>query len=55
MMRACTLSILGIAQVLEDTRAKKADMPTARECCSSIVNGKSYAIGGLMAIGFSQL
>jgi N-acetylneuraminic acid mutarotase len=29
-----------------DTWIKKADMPTARSCSTSVVNGKIYAIGG---------
>jgi len=29
-----------------DTWMKKADMPTARSCYTSVVNGKIYAIGG---------
>jgi len=29
-----------------DTWMKKADMPTARSCSTSVVNGKIYAIGG---------
>jgi len=29
-----------------DTWVKKADMPTARSCYTSVVNGKIYAIGG---------
>ena len=31
----------------EDTWTTKADMPTARTCQTSVVNGKIYAIGGL--------
>jgi N-acetylneuraminic acid mutarotase len=44
--------ILGLTTVslaAEDTWMQKADMPTARSCLStSVVNGKIYAIGGII-------
>jgi N-acetylneuraminic acid mutarotase len=44
--------IFGMASVIlavEDTWIRKADMPTARSCLStSVVNGKIYAIGGII-------
>jgi hypothetical protein len=47
------IGLLGLASIslaVEDTWTAKADMPTARfNLSTSVVNGKTYAIGGSVA------